>query len=78
MPNQTDGDHFGLLVKVLLRKMLDGKLLERMEAPLRNSPITSRMRGTLGDALVRVQPCRKTCSEDEVAVDSRCSPWATC
>jgi len=32
--NQTDGDHFGLLVRVLLGKMHDGKFLERIEGPL--------------------------------------------
>ena len=32
--NQTDGDHFGLLVRVLLGKMKDGKFLERIEGPL--------------------------------------------
>ena len=34
VPNQTDGDHFGLLVRVLLRKLLDGRFLERIDAPL--------------------------------------------
>ena len=32
--NQTDGDHFGLLVRVLLGKMQDRNFLERIEGPL--------------------------------------------
>jgi len=94
VPNQTDGDLFGLLVKVLLRKMLDGgtatKLTHYLEAArhlgLRTSSRATwsedllRRRGrrglavqSLGDVLALVQHCRRTCSEDEVAVGSRCS-----
>jgi len=32
--NQTDGDHFGLLVRILLGKMHDGKFLERIEGSI--------------------------------------------